>query len=265
MISRKIHLATSYLKYLRSARSKYKVHSPFVYSLYTDVILDKRVEDVYGRIEKRRASLLKQRSLLEITDFGTGARRKPYKVKFRQVRTLTRHTSVGPKYGRLLHRLAAFCRAREILEIGTSLGISSMYIASAVPDSRMISMEGCAMIAEKAAGNFRKMDLQNIEVAMGNFDLHLEKTLDKFKKLDFVFMDGNHREDPTIRYFSQILPKLHPGSILVIDDIHWSKGMEQAWEEIKKNKKVSITIDLFQMGIVMFKEDIAKENFVLKF
>jgi predicted O-methyltransferase YrrM len=102
-------------------------------------------------------------------------------------------------------------------------------------------------------------------VDVGNFDLHLDRTLEKFDKIDFVFFDGNHREEATMSYFGQVLPKLHPDSILVIDDIHWSKGMHRAWEEIKKNEKVSITIDLFQFGIVLFKQDIAKENFILKF
>ena len=121
------------------------------------------------------------------------------------------------------------------------------------------------MIAEKAARNFSKMDMQNIEVDVGNFDLHLEKTLLKFNRLDFVFIDGNHRQEATIRYFKQILPKLHPGSIMVIDDIHRSKGMHRAWEKLREHEKVSISIDLFRLGIVLFKDDIAKEHFILKY
>jgi len=138
-------------------------------------------------------------------------------------------------------------------------------MAKAAPDSRIITMEGCAMIAEKAMENFNSNGLKNIELVTGNFDLLLEKTLRSFEKIDFVLIDGNHRKDPTLSYFKQILPRLHPGSILMIDDIHWSKGMEQAWEEIRANESVSISIDLFTTGILIFKEDIAKENFVLKF
>jgi predicted O-methyltransferase YrrM len=265
VVPRKIWFVFSYLRYLLRARSTFRVHSPYVYSLYTDVILDKSSKEVFTLIEKRRASLLKQRSLLEITDFGTGAGKNPYRVRFKQVRSITRHSSVHPKYGRLLHRLARSFEAEQVLEIGTAMGISSMYIASAVPASRMVTMEGCAMIADKAAGNFRKMDMQNIEVDVGNFDLHLEKTLATFNRLDFVFLDGNHRQEATMRYFNQVMPKLHPGSIMVIDDIHRSKCMQRAWKEIREHEKVSISIDLFRLGIVLFRDDIAKENFTLKF
>ena len=265
LVTRKIWFAFSYLRYLFRARSKFGVHSPYIYSLYTDVILDKSSKEVFGLIEKRRASLLKQRSLLETTDFGTGAGKNPYKVRFKQVRSLTRHSSIRPKYGRLLHRLAGSFKAEEVLEMGTAMGISSMYIASAVPESSMVTMEGCAMIAEKAARNFSKMDMRNIEVDVGNFDLHLEKTLLKFNRLDFVFIDGNHRQEATIRYFKQILPKIHPGSIMVIDDIHRSKEMQRAWEKVREHEKVSISIDLFRLGIVLFKDDIAKEHFILKY
>jgi predicted O-methyltransferase YrrM len=153
----------------------------------------------------------------------------------------------------------------ETLEIGTAMGISTMYIATAAPKSKIITMEGCAVIAEKARENFNKLGLDNIDLALGNFNNLLSKTLDNFDKLDFVLIDGNHRKEPTIDYFNQILPKLHPGSIVIIDDIHWSKGMETAWDEICKRNEVSISIDLFRMGILLFKEDIARENFVLKF
>jgi len=165
----------------------------------------------------------------------------------------------------LVYRLVEYAKPSDILELGTAMGISSLYIASAAPKSRIVSMEGCAVIAEKARENFNRFGIMNIELVMGNFDHLLEKTLKDYDKLDFVLIDGNHRKDPTLDYFRQIVPILHPGSIVVIDDIHWSKGMEQAWKEIIAHEAVSISIDLFSAGILMFKEDIATENFVLKF
>lgn len=161
--------------------------------------------------------------------------------------------------------MTAFASPDEILEIGTAMGISTMYIATAAPQSKIITMEGCAVIAEKARENFNKFGLDNIDLALGNFNNLLKKTLDNFDKLDFVLIDGNHKKEPTLDYFSHILPKLHPESIVMIDDIHWSRGMEAAWDEISKRQEVSISIDLFKMGILLFREGIAKENFVLKF
>lgn len=265
MIIRKIRTVFHYLRYKLTAKSSFKVHSPFVFKFYTEVILDKQARDNYVPIENQRKALLRQRSLLETTDFGTGSGKTGYKIRFRQVGNVTRLSSISPKFGKLIHRLVEFNKPTEVLELGTAMGISTLYIATAAPESKIVTMEGCAMIAEKATQNFSNFGIKNIELAMGNFDHMLEKTVSKFEKLDFVLMDGNHRREPTLAYFRQILPKLHAGSILVIDDIHWSKGMEQAWDEIKKNEKVILTIDLFCLGIVLFKEDIAKEDFILKF
>ncbi len=265
MIIRKIRLVFKYLQYKLLASSRFKVHSPYVYKLYTEVILDKTRKEVYANIEKQRRALLVQRSLLETTDFGAAAPQQAYKTRFRQVKNVTRYSSISPKYGKLVHRLVAFTSPQEILEIGTAMGISTMYSATAAPESKIITMEGCAVLAEKARENFNKFGLKNIELDLGNFNNLLGKTLLKFNKLDFVLIDGNHRKEPTIDYFKQILPKLHADSILMIDDIHWSNGMEQAWEEIRNHEEVSISIDLFRAGILIFKKDIAKENFVLRF
>ncbi|HSG68416.1 MAG TPA: class I SAM-dependent methyltransferase [Bacteroidales bacterium] len=262
---RKLRFTLGFISYVIRAKSRFRVHSPFVYKFYTDVILRKESNEVFDRIEYLRRSLLRQRSLLETTDFGTGASGNAYKTRFRQVKHVTRYSSIGPRYGRLLHRLTTFASPAEILEIGTAMGISTMYIASAAPGSHLVTMEGCAVIAEKAHENFISMGLENIEVDLGNFDQLLGKSLDRFPKLDLVFIDGNHKKESTLKYFKQILPKLHENSILVIDDIHWSQGMEQAWKEITRSNKVSISIDIYKMGILLFRKEIAKEDFVLKF
>lgn len=266
MISRKIWTSAQYIKYRLRSVSKFKVHSPFAYKIYTEVILNK-AEGSQPLIEKQRAWLLRQKNLMETTDFGAGAGagKGDYKTRFRQARNITKHSSVSPKYGKLLYRLVAFVKPETILEIGTAMGISTMYMAKAAPESRIVSMEGCAVIAASAKDNFNKLSIKNIELAMGNFNQLLGKTVDKIERIDFALIDGNHRKDPTLKYFEQILDKLHPGSVVVVDDIHWSKGMLEAWNNIKANEKVSVSIDLFRAGILFFKEDIAKENHILRF
>lgn len=265
MIKNKLSFCHQYVRYLFTARSKFRVHSPFVYSFYTDVILEKNHNPEVEAIEKVRSSLLKQRSLLEITDFGAGANGNEYMTRFRNVSSVTRHSSVSLKYGALLYRIVKDLKPQNVLEIGTAMGISTMYIARAAPQSHILTMEGCAVTAEKANENFEAAGLNNIEMILGNFDHTLHESLEKIGKLDFVFIDGNHRREPTLEYFNMMLPQLHAGSVLIIDDIHWSAGMGKAWKEICEHEKVSITIDLFRLGIVLFKEDIAKENFVLRF
>lgn len=264
MISRKAWTAAQYVQYLLRSDSKYKVHSPFVYKFYTEVILQK-MEGSQPQVEQRRAYLLRQRSLLETTDFGAASSNAGYQTRFRQVRNIAQYSSISQKFGRLLYRLVAFSSPKTILEFGTAMGISTMYMAKASPQSKIITLEGCAVIAEKAIEGFNKLKLDNIELAMGNFDQLLGKTLQNIEKLDFTLIDGNHRKEPTLDYFNMILPKLHSNSIVVVDDIHWSKGMKGAWDTMKANNQVSISIDLFWTGILLFKEDIAKEHFILKF
>jgi predicted O-methyltransferase YrrM len=153
----------------------------------------------------------------------------------------------------------------EVLELGTSLGISSAYLASANSKIKVITIEGCKEIAEKAKENFKKLGLQNIEQHLGNFDDVLPQLLSEKKKIDFVFFDGNHRKEPTLNYFKQCLAHAHEGSIFIFDDIYWSSEMKEAWNEIKMNERVTVTLDLFFMGIVFFRKEQVKQHFIIRY
>jgi len=83
--------------------------------------------------------------------------------------------------------------------------------------------------------------------------------------IDLVYFDGNHQKEPTLNYFHTCLQKAHKNSLFIFDDIHWSDGMEEAWEQIKKHDRVHLTIDLFQFGIVFFEKEMPKQHFILKF
>ncbi len=253
------------MRYLLRASSKFGVHSPSVFEFYTKVILGGDAGEAFRQIETRRTSLLRQKSLIETTDFGAAAAGYVYRTRFRRVNAITRKSSMNPRLCRLLYRLVKHSGPANILEIGTAMGISTLYMAAAAPGSRIVTMEGCAVIAEKAMESFLKAGYGKIEVMTGNFDHHLGAALEKFDRIDFVLIDGNHRKEPTIGYFMKILPKLHEGSMVVIDDIHWSAGMLHAWNVIRNSEEVSVSIDLFRMGILMFRNDIARENHILRF
>jgi predicted O-methyltransferase YrrM len=265
VITQNLSTVFHYFRYLFSAVSPYRVHSPFVYKLYTDVIRSKEIIEVYASIEAKRSELLKQKSVLETTDFGSGSGKRVYKTRYRRISDIARHSSISPKYGRLLHRLVRYASPETILEIGTAFGISSLYMATAAPGSRMITLEGCANTADKAMENFTRFGLENIELVIGNFDHWLERSLEDIEKLDFVLLDGNHRKEPTLEYFRLLLPKLHHGSIVVIDDIHRPDEMRKAWRELRLQSQVTVSIDLHRAGILMFNEDIERQAFTLRF
>jgi predicted O-methyltransferase YrrM len=153
-----------------------------------------------------------------------------------------------------------------MLELGTSLGITSAYLASAKDDSKLVTMEGSKEIAAIAQSNFEKLNVKNVSIITGNFDDQLPAFLNRQDKLDFVFIDGNHRLEPTLRYFEMLLPKTREGSILIFDDIHWSEEMEMAWKQIQHHPQVTVTVDLFFIGLVFFrKENKVKQHFLINF
>jgi predicted O-methyltransferase YrrM len=127
-------------------------------------------------------------------------------------------------------------------------------------------MEGSKEIADIAKRNFRNLEISNIEITEGNFDNTLSSVVSGLSSVDFAFIDGNHRQEPTERYFKELLIKTNNDSLLVFDDVHWSSEMEAAWETIKNNTAVTCSIDLFFIGIVFFRKEFKeKQHFIIRF
>ena len=159
-----------------------------------------------------------------------------------------------------------YYRPRTILELGTSLGITTSYLASGNPAAIVTTMEGAKEVAAVARKNFATAGLQNTSIIEGNFDDTLAQVVQDLGSVDCCFIDGNHRREPTERYFQQLLPITHNDSILIFDDIHWSREMEQAWETIRNHPSVRCSVDLFFIGIVFFREEFhEKQHFCIRF
>jgi len=184
----------------------------------------------------------------------------------RSIASIARHAAKSKKWAQLLFRIVNYYQPGHILELGTSLGITTAYLASANKDLPVFTMEGAGAVAAVAQKNFGKLQLENIKIVEGNFDETLSGLLNDLPGVDFAFVDGNHRKKPTVQYFEQLLPKLNEYSILIFDDVHWSKEMEEAWKYIKANDAVTLSIDLFFIGIVFFrKEQKVKQHFTIRF
>ena len=250
-----------YLLHRFKAVDEHGVHSPFVFYLLTNVIYVKENYYPFKKIEKLREQLLNSEVRINSPDMGAGSLNTSNKT----VGSIAKHSAKPPKQAQLLFRLVNFFQPTQIIELGTSLGISTAYLASANSKTTVITIEGSEDIAEIAKQNFKLLKLKNIEQIVGDFNNEFPKLLKNHKNFDFVFIDGNHREQPTINYFKQCLEKANENSVLIFDDIYWSEEMMQAWEEIKNNNKVTITIDLFFMGIVFFRKEQAKQHFLIRF
>jgi len=252
-----------YINYYFKAKTKYSVHSPFVFEFITKVLNLKAVKNErIINIENLRKTLLSSSKEINIFDLGAGSSNgKTQKYK---VCDIAKNSAKSRKYARLLYRIVDHYKFNTILELGTSAGISSMYL-SAVPSVKSLTtIEGCPETAKLAEENFNKLDYKNIKQIIGNFDIVLPEIL-KQNKFDFIFFDGNHREDATLRYFEQCLKAINNETVFVFDDINWSEGMKNAWKQIKKHPSVRISIDLFFLGIVFFRKELSKEDFVIRF
>ncbi|MBE0663106.1 MAG: class I SAM-dependent methyltransferase [Bacteroidales bacterium] len=258
-----VHLI-NYLDYLRKSKSAHGIHSPFVYQFITEVLHDKTYFAGYELVKNARNRFRRSKQLIEITDFGAFAGKHRFKTRFRRVGQIAGGSGVPARMGELLFRIVRHYKPENIIELGTSLGISTMYLSLANPDARITTIEGCATTAEIAQKNFKDHQLENIELRCGEFRHMLDHVVKEMPRLDFAFIDGNHRKEPTLHYFNACLEKSHNGTILVFDDIYWSKGMKQAWTKIKAHPQVSVSIDLFRFGIVFFREELSKENFVIR-
>jgi predicted O-methyltransferase YrrM len=254
---------SDYLKHRFTAKSRHGTHSPFVYQLTDEVIYDFKSKTDYKSIEAQRKKLFNDGSLITVTDLGAGSHLNKNRTK--QVSQIAKNALKSPALAQLIYRLAKAVKPASIIELGTCLGITTAYLSKACPDAKLITIEGCPETAKIAARNFQELGLQNVELLVGNFDVLLPDVIADQERLDFVYIDGNHRKEATLNYFKWCLPKVHEGSLLIFDDIYWSKGMKEAWEEIKNHPDVTVTVDLFWIGLVYFRKGQVKEHFKIKF
>ncbi|HET7117596.1 MAG TPA: class I SAM-dependent methyltransferase [Hanamia sp.] len=259
-------LAKKYFNYYFKASSGkgHGVHSPFVFDFIIHVLNDKKKYDCYEKTESLRNKMLKNNTTIEVEDFGAGSAVIPFKNRI--VKDIAGSSLKKKKYAQLLFRIAKYYQSKTIVELGTSFGITTCYLASADPDSKIFTFEGAYNIAKIALENFEEAGLKNIELIEGDFEKTLPLVNDKIKEIDLLFVDGNHRKKATLEYFDLFLKKSTERSISILDDIHWSKEMEEAWKLIQQHDSVTLTIDLFFIGLVFFSKDFkVKQHFSIRF
>jgi predicted O-methyltransferase YrrM len=259
-------LAQKYFQYyLHAFNSKgHGMHSPFVFDFILNILNNKAHYLSPQEIEQLRKQLLKDKRVLQIEEMGAGSRTDLSNQ--RAVGRIARSALKSKKLAQVLFRLVKHYQPQNIIELGTSLGITTSYFAKANPAASIITIEGNESVASIARENFQKLDCSNIRLVQGNFDDVLPSVMGQSSSIDLAYIDGNHRYQPTINYFQQFLAKSGNDTILVFDDIHWSAGMECAWEEIKSHPSVQYTIDVFFLGFVFLRQEFkVKQDFSIRF
>jgi predicted O-methyltransferase YrrM len=259
-------LATKYIHYqLTASNGKgHGVHSPFVFQFISQVLNDKTEYPCYPAIEAKRKALLHNKTEIAVTDFGAGS--GIINQKKRSVHKIAASSLKPAKYAQLLFRIVQYYKPATVLELGTSLGITTAYLSQGNAAAQVATCEGAPTIAGIAQQQFDALQIKNIQLFTGEFSTSLPRVIQQLNKIDFVFIDGNHRKAPTLLYFEQLLPFATAHTIFVFDDIFWSKEMEEAWLELKAHPAVTLSINLFFIGLIFinpsFKE---KQHFNIRF
>ncbi len=251
-------LAADYLRFRVSAKSRYRIHSPFLFELVNEVFRDKRHFYAFDEIENIRKKLLADNSVIRESCFGEKSKTLPEQE--RRLCEIARTAAVPANLGRLLFRIVSYLRPPNILELGTATGISTLYIACAASSVPFITLEGSPSLSKIAQQQLAAMKLNNVKVFTGNFSDTLGVALQQLGKAGFIFIDGDHRKASLLDYAGQCLKHIDADSVIVIDDIYWSQGMKEAWNEIISLPQVTMSIDLFRMGILFFREGMMKQH-----
>ena len=178
---------------------------------------------------------------------------------------MTKSASVPKKYGILLMNMASEFGKRSVIELGTSLGISTMYLSAGAPEATIYTIEGSEEVAKVAKKSFAELGFDNIHQYVGDFGDLLDEVLSDAGTPSMVFVDGNHRKRPTIDYFNRIVEKSSTDTVIVFDDIYYSEEMFDAWNEIKGDSRVTLSVDIYRMGLLFLKNGLYKSDYVIRY
>jgi predicted O-methyltransferase YrrM len=258
-------LISQYIKWFLKAKNRHGVHSPFMYHFNEECLNKIYPLHIFEEIERERSILLKNQNLLTFHDPGAGSRRKGRtkgKVT-REIRTIARNSLQKVRHCIFFYSLAKYLEARNILELGTSFGITTAYMAKSGAETDTI--EGAAPVADIASGIFNKLNYTNVNLHRGIFDEIIPLIKKNNKIYDLVFIDGDHRGHALLKHFEVIVKQISPTGVIVIDDIRWSKSMYEAWKTIIELEEVVVSVDLFSMGLLFFRPGMSREKFYLRF
>lgn len=248
-----------YLQFLWRSKNEHGVHSPFVFKLITEGMQQRTPIELREHLKAHRKYLYKQDLKIAVEDFGAGS--KVFKSNMRSVDRMARIAGMTYSEQLKMARLTSYLKPAKILELGTSLGLGTTAMHLGYPQGQLTTVERCPNTLAEATKGFEKFGLKNITTKNELFTDFLNNCEQKW---DLIYLDGGHTKDFTLFTFEQLLPLMHNDSVLIIDDIYWSKDMAAAWEEIKAHPKVKVTIDSYHWGWVFLRKEQERQDFTLR-
>ena len=288
-----LYRVSSWLKHQLTARNTggHGVHSPYLFEWVRMVMSDKNTYYVWDEIEEIRQEMLKDTRELEFVDYGSGgplptspskgrsanmrrvcdiakgslARRKEAQLLARLVGWLGRPLLTSPSRGGTGDEASEDRKGLTIVELGTSLGVTTAYLAAMDSRNKVVTYEGCPAVAEVARANWEKLGLSNIACVVGEITVDsLQLAVDRLSGIDVAFIDANHTYEATLTYFNALASRVHEKSVVVVDDIHYNEDMEKAWKAICADERVTTTMDLYRMGLVFFDKHYWRKHYKMR-
>ena len=288
-----LYRVSSWLKHQLTARNTggHGVHSPYLFEWVRMVMSDKNTYYVWDEIEEIRQEMLKDTRELEFVDYGSGgplptspskgrsanmrrvcdiatgslARRKEAQLLARLVGWLGRPLLTSPSRGGTGDEASEDRKGLTIVELGTSLGVTTAYLAAMDSRNKVVTYEGCPAVAEVAQANWEKLGLSNIACVVGEITVDsLQLAVDSLNGIDVAFIDANHTCEATLTYFNALASRVHEKSVVVVDDIHYNEDMEKAWKAICADERVTTTMDLYRMGLVFFDKHYWRKHYKMR-
>ena len=288
-----LYRVSSWLKHQLTARNTggHGVHSPYLFEWVRMVMSDKNTYYVWDEIEEIRQEMLKDTRELEFVDYGSGgplptspskgrsanmrrvcdiakgslARRKEAQLLARLVGWLGRPLLTSPSRGGIGDEASEDRKGLTIVELGTSLGVTTAYLAAMDSRNKVVTYEGCPAVAEVARANWEKLGLSNIACVVGEITVDsLQLAVDRLSGIDVAFIDANHTYEATLTYFNALASRVHEKSVVVVDDIHYNEDMEKAWKAICADERVTTTMDLYRMGLVFFDKHYWRKHYKMR-
>lgn len=250
-----MNILSEYFIYRYTAKSKFRIHSPFVFDFVTKcmtVEMEKTTKEKLKKIKKNYADSTEQ---IEINDLGAGSKKLK---KHRKIAAIAKTSASKGNYALLLYQLVRHYKCAKILELGTSLGIGTFHLASANDGSQITTVDACLETQNRAIQTAKDNGFTSINFVHSDFTSFIEQNQAIY---DLIFIDGHHDGTALLTYLEQLKKYAHAETIFVIDDIRWSTDMRQAWEYIKAEHCFHLSLDLFRMGIVIPRPEQAKEHF----
>jgi len=253
----------SFFTYFLDNVDEHSLHSPFFYKFYTQLLKTELQSESISRLEGYRKKFLEDDRSITVEDLGAGSAFFKSNAS-RKVRDIARTSLSQGKFSNLYLRIIAEFDYKNVIELGTSLGLNSLYLGLS-PSVQVRTFEGSESIAGIAEELFFSSGSQNIRLIRGNIDSTLTVEMRGTDVIDFALIDANHRYAPTMNYFDILASKISAKSIIALDDIHASKEMEKAWNAIRQDTRVHSTADLYRCGLVFFNPSLDKQHVVLRF